>query len=379
MLESPPLGLYIHVPWCVRKCPYCDFNSHASKGELPERQYVEALLRDFEADREFLQGRQVETVFIGGGTPSLFHPSSYAALFSGLRTMAQFADDMECTLEANPGTVEASRFAGYREAGINRLSLGIQSFDDAQLRRLGRIHDSAQARRAIEVCRAAGFDNFNIDLMHGLPGQVAEEALEDLRRTLEFEPAHVSWYQLTIEPNTEFYSRPPVLPDEEVCFEMQVAGIGLLAASGLDRYETSAYARSGRRSRHNLNYWSFGDYIGIGAGASGKITVPQDNRILRTRKVKQPSRYLEPAGAFGAECTDVAGDQLPLEFMMNAMRLMDGFEPSLYERRTGHSFGSITKQLEYLRSLGLLDLDAQWVKPTEKGRLFVNTLLEEFL
>jgi len=379
MLALPPLSLYIHVPWCVRKCPYCDFNSHAADGELPEQAYLAALLEDFRRDSEYLQNRPLHSIFIGGGTPSLLSPGFYDRLLNGLAGLAQFADGMECTLEANPGTVEAARFADYRSLGINRLSLGIQSFDDHALQALGRIHSGAAAAAAIDVCRSAGFDNFNLDIMYGLPGQHPDQALNDLQRAISFAPAHLSWYQLTLEPNTAFYSRPPPLPDEDAIAAMMDDGLALLQDAGLARYEISAYARPGRRSVHNLNYWQFGDYLGIGAGASGKLTLPAEGRRIRTRKVKQPSHYLARQGNFLAEETDIAPDSLDLEFLMNALRLIDGFTVELYEARTGKSFGTLRKRLEYPAAEGLLRVTDTRVVPTDKGVLFTNSLLEHFL
>jgi len=379
MLVLPPLSLYIHIPWCVRKCPYCDFNSHESKGELPEQEYLRALLGDLENDLAAVQGRELQSVFIGGGTPSLMSAGFYDELFSRLNGAVNFAHDVEITLEANPGTVEASRFADYRTLGINRLSLGIQSFDDLALKTLGRIHDGEEARDAIGICRRAGFENFNLDIMYALPGQTAEQAMDDLGEALQFEPTHLSWYQLTLEPNTAFYSKPPVLPEEHSVLTIMQSGLMRLEQAGLQRYEISAYSVQGQQSRHNLNYWQFGDYLGIGAGASGKITRIENNQIVRTRKVRQPTHYLSCKGEYLAEQQTIQQDDLDLEFMMNALRLIDGFEPGLYERHTGKSFSAIGKKLECLQEEGLLRLTPGRIAPTEKGVLFTNNLLEKFL
>jgi putative oxygen-independent coproporphyrinogen III oxidase len=379
MLELPPLSLYIHIPWCIRKCPYCDFNSHAADGELPEQEYLQALLDDFSADLAHVGGRELQSIFIGGGTPSLMSPGFYDRLLDQLNDGMNFSAEIEITLEANPGSVEASRFADYRSLGINRLSLGIQSFSDHSLTVLGRIHDSSEARNAIDIGREAGFDNFNLDIMYALPNQTPEQALADLQEAVKFEPAHLSWYQLTVEPNTAFFSKPPVLPAEDSVLSMMDAGLTLLEREGLQRYEISAYALPGRQSRHNLNYWQFGDYLGIGAGASGKITRPNDNQIVRTRKVRQPSHYLSCLGDYLAERHVVEQDSLDIEFMMNSLRLTGGFEADLYERRTGNSFSAVRKKLECLQDEGMLRLTSSRVVPTEKGVLFTNNLLEQFL
>jgi len=379
MLELPPLSLYIHVPWCVRKCPYCDFNSHEAAGEIPEAGYVQALCDDFDQDLPLTQGRKIESIFIGGGTPSLFSAGAYQQLFAHLRRQADLSDDCEITLEANPGTAEAEKFSAYRDAGINRLSIGIQSFDDTQLKTLGRIHDAAEASTAISIATAAGFDNFNLDLMHGLPGQTSQQAIADLETALAFAPAHLSWYQLTIEPNTVFYRHPPTIPREEHIIEMQDAGRDLLSQHGFERYEISAYARAGRRSRHNLNYWTFGDYLGIGAGAHGKITQPTSGTIHRTRKIKQPGHYLVNTISRMAEQTRLSTEELPLEFLLNGLRLRQGFSQKLFESRTGVPFSSIGKQVEYLIAQDMLVRDEALIRPTDKGYDLLNSLLEEFV
>jgi oxygen-independent coproporphyrinogen-3 oxidase len=379
MIALPPLSLYIHVPWCVRKCPYCDFNSHEAGPLLPEAEYVEALLADLRQDLSFVQGRPVHSVFLGGGTPSLFSPEAYARLFSGLRRELEFADDVEITLEANPGTVEQEKFRAYRELGINRLSIGVQSFAPAQLEALGRIHGREEALRAGEAARAAGYDNFNIDLMHGLPGQSVPAAVEDLRQAIALQPSHLSWYQLTIEPNTVFYRQPPVLPDDDTLWSIQEAGQQVLAEAGYRQYEVSAYARPGRECRHNRNYWEFGDYLALGAGAHGKIT--RTEGVWRYAKTRLPRDYLAAArGArFSATQGFVREDELVFEFMLNALRLREGIAAALFSARTGVSLDAIASTLAALREEGLLVADAARLACTPTGLNYLNTVLERFL
>lgn len=381
LLALPPLSLYVHVPWCIRKCPYCDFNSHQSNGELPENEYIAALLGDFEQDLPYLQGRAIQSIFIGGGTPSLFSAHAYDTLLNGLLRHASFSDDIEITLEANPGTAEMAKFADYRRVGINRLSIGIQSFDDAQLRHLGRIHGSDESRRAIDFARRAGFDNFNLDIMYGLKDQSEQQALADLHEALAHEPEHLSWYQLTIEPNTEFYKRPPTLPPEDDLIAIQDAGLALLQRSGFQRYEISAFARNSRRARHNLNYWRFGDYLGIGAGAHGKITLPEEQRLLRTRKNRQPNHYLQGATQhqFTAGSEDIVHEDIALEYLLNVLRLQEGFTTKAFETATGLPYRVIRKQVESLLGKSLLCMENDVIRPTAKGHQFLNTVLEEFL
>ncbi len=491
MLELPPLGLYVHTPWCARKCPYCDFNSHERPGGgIPEAEYVERLLADLERElareqrtvdssgpagtaagsaggsacasnpgsssltsresgrchfgtslsrsasttragtaagsaggsacalnpgsssltsresgrRHFgtslsrsasttrtgapARGpshfgtpdgttvRRIETVFFGGGTPSLFQPESFARLLDKLRAGGRLAPDAEITLEANPGTAEAARFAGYRKAGINRLSVGAQSFSDAALARLGRIHGSREAREAIAMARAAGFDNINIDLMFGLPGQSREAALRDLETAIELRPEHISWYQLTLEPNTVFWRRPPPLPAEDDLYAMQRAGVKLLAEAGYARYEVSAFALDDKHCRHNANYWAFGDYLGIGAGAHGKLTEPEANRILRTRKTRQPNHYLAPGEPTIVE--EVPEAERPLEFLMNALRRPRGFRVGDFERRTGIAFETIQQKIECLAKRKLLQSNGDFVRATALGYRFLDSILGEF-
>ena len=370
----PPLALYVHLPWCVRKCPYCDFNSHEQKGPLPEQEYVNALITDLEGLLPSVWGRRISSVFIGGGTPSLFSAASIDHLLSEVRARIVLEPDAEITLEANPGTVEAGRFRGYREAGVNRISLGIQSFDDSMLKALGRIHDGEEARRAIGIAQAS-FDNLNLDLMYGLPGQTLEAARKDIEEGARFGTPHLSAYQLTIEPNTTFYSRPPELPGHDLGADMQRMVEEVLAGAGFGHYETSAFAKPGRRCRHNLNYWEFGDYLGVGAGAHGKISFP--DRITRHERTKSPREYL--SGDINLRERVVLAAELPFEFMLNALRLVEGFPVELFAARTGQQLAKIERQLSAAEAKGLLLRDWQRIAPTERGRLFLNELLELFL
>lgn len=394
MLTLPPLSLYIHVPWCVKKCPYCDFNSHENDTDsLPEEEYIAALLDDLTHDLAYVQGRDIISIFIGGGTPSLLSADAYQTLFAGLQQHLNFADDIEITLEANPGTAERDKFADYYRLGINRLSLGVQSFSATQLGNLGRIHDPADAERAIDYARNAGFRRLNIDIMYGLQDQTPEQALDDLSRAIHFSPEHISWYQLTVEPNTAFYNHPPPLPPEDTLIAIQDAGLALLAANGYQRYEISAFARPGEASRHNINYWQFGDYLGIGAGAHGKLTQPGKGRILRLRKRKQPAHYLAAARhshsqsdrnllvryPYLADAAPIEAAELPIEFLLNALRLRQGFTPAQYEQRTGLAFSDLAKQVELLQQQQLLTTEGGLVRTTDKGYQFLNSVLEAFL
>jgi len=378
--ERIPLSLYVHLPWCVAKCPYCDFNSHARRSELPERAYVDALLADLERDLAETGGRPLQTIFLGGGTPSLFSPEAIAVLLEGIARRAPVTPGAEITLEANPGTVDESRFAGFREAGVNRLSLGVQSFDDGLLKAIGRIHDAATAARAVESARRAGFDNLNLDLMFALPGQTQAQARSDLTRALSLQPEHISRYQLTLEPGTPFHHRPPSLPDADAAWDMQRQGGGLLRKAGYRQYEVSAWARPGRRCRHNLNYWRFGDYLGIGAGAHGKLTLP-GGRLVRTAKVRQPGYYLARAGGDArlAERREVTGGERAFEFMLNALRLNEGAPVGLFRRRTGLGGRSIARRVDRARRRGLLRADLERFQPTALGRRFLDDLVAEFL
>jgi oxygen-independent coproporphyrinogen-3 oxidase len=374
----PPLSLYIHIPWCIRKCPYCDFNSHELRSDLPERDYVAALIADLDMALPSIWGRTVYTVFFGGGTPSVFRPESIAQIIAAVRARLRLLPDAEITLEANPGTVDAARFAGFRDAGVNRLSIGIQSFDARHLRALGRIHDDRGAREAVEAARQS-FDNFNLDLMYGLPGQSMDEALSDIDVALSYAPTHISAYHLTIEPNTLFHRAPPALPDDDLCAEMQEAIEARLAAAGFDNYETSAFARPGRRCQHNLNYWLFGDYLGIGAGAHGKLSFP--DRVVRQMRSKHPRHYLDAAGTAASLQDDheVARADLPFEFMMNALRLTEGFPLAMFEERTGLSSNLVLRALDRAEKDGLIERDHLSVRPSVRGRRFLNELLQRFL
>ena len=372
----PPLSLYIHVPWCVRKCPYCDFNSHAFTGTIPESAYLQALLEDLDQDLAFATDRPIETVFIGGGTPSLMSGDFYDRLFRELRARLAFATNAEITLEANPGTLEAGRFDAFRAAGINRLSIGVQSFNPDHLKTLGRIHDADAAHRAIRAARRAGFDNFNIDLMHGLPGQTPGQALEDIQTALDYKPPHLSWYQLTLEPNTEFYSRPPELPDDDHLWDIYRRGSDYLHQHGYEDYEVSAWSLQGRASRHNLNYWTFGDYLALGAGAHGKISLV-DGGIRRYWKTRQPDASLNRIGSRTAGSDAIAVDDLPLEFLMNALRLKEGVDESLFSERTGLPLTTVGVKLEQLRNEKLLVSDR--LQATDLGQRYLNSLLERFL
>jgi putative oxygen-independent coproporphyrinogen III oxidase len=371
----PPLALYVHIPWCVRKCPYCDFNSHEKGGALPEGEYVEALFRDLEELLPKVWGRRLTSVFIGGGTPSLFAPDSIDRLLSGVRARLTLEPEAEITLEANPGTVEAGRFKGFRAAGVNRISVGVQSLDDRMLKKLGRIHDSGEARRAIESALAS-FDNVNLDLMYGLPGQDLEMARADLEQALALGTPHLSAYQLTIEPNTVFFSRPPKLPEHDLTADMQVMIEEILEKNDFQHYETSAFAKPGRRSRHNLNYWQFGDYLGIGAGAHGKISFP--DRITRHSRMKQPREFLSAQSSL-VEDREIPASELPFEFALNALRLTDGFPPGLFAERTGLPSSILEKPLKEAEAKGLLQMSWDRIAPTARGRLFLNELLELFL
>jgi len=387
----PPLSLYVHIPWCVRKCPYCDFNSHEVKGaqvagdgpllnldSALEQRYIQALIADLDRALPQVWGRTVYTVFFGGGTPSLLSARGLDELLSAIRARLPLAPDAEITLEANPGTFEAQKFHEFRALGINRLSIGIQSFNPAHLKALGRIHDAAQARSAIDIARSS-FDNFNLDLMYALPGQTLAQAMEDIDAAIGFSPAHVSAYHLTIEPNTLFYRHPPKVPDDDASADMQQAIEVRLAGVGYRHYETSAFAQPGREAKHNLNYWSFGDYLGIGAGAHGKLSFAE--RILRQMRYKQPREYTEKAldGAAVQEEQTVTADSLPFEFMMNALRLIDGFDLSLFTERTGLPLHGLRKELQEAESRGLIERDHLRLRPTLKGQRFLNDLLQIFL
>jgi oxygen-independent coproporphyrinogen-3 oxidase len=374
----PPLSLYVHFPWCVKKCPYCDFNSHEAQGAIPEHEYLDALNADLEAVLPLIWGRRVHTVFIGGGTPSLLSAAGLERLLADVRARVNLEADAEITLEANPGTVEAKRFRTYRDAGVNRLSLGVQSLNDRHLRALGRIHDATEARAALAIA-ASTFENFNVDLMYALPGQTLEEAEADLRGVLGFSPPHLSLYHLTIEPNTVFAKFPPGIPDDELALDMQERLLAILAGEGLMRYEISAFARHKRKARHNLNYWHFGDYLGIGAGAHSKISFA--HRIVRQTRPRQPKTYLERAavGASLFDETEVSSGQLPFEFFLNALRLVEGVPSSQFSERLGLPLSVVADALQRARQKGLLANDPLRLRATALGLDFLNDLQALFL
>ncbi|VXA96381.1 putative oxidoreductase [Pseudomonas sp. 8AS] len=376
--QLPPLALYIHIPWCVRKCPYCDFNSHAAGPSLPEEEYVDALLADLDADLRHVHGRTLSSIFFGGGTPSLFSARALGRLLEGVERRVGFAGDIEITLEANPGTFEQAKFRDYRRLGINRLSIGVQSFQEAKLKALGRIHDGNEAVRAADMARAAGFDNFNLDLMHGLPEQSIEDALFDLRTAIAQGPTHLSWYQLTMEPNTVFWSQPPALPEDDLLWDIQEAGQALLAEQGYAQYEVSAYAQAGQAARHNLNYWTFGDFLGIGAGAHAKLSSPA-GQIARSWKTRLPKDYLDPAKTFQAGERLLTADELPFEFLMNALRLTEGVPASLFTARTGLPLAQLDGARREAEARKLLLADPTRLVATREGQLFLNDLLQHFL
>ncbi len=379
--EYPPLTLYIHFPWCIRKCPYCDFNSHAVKDEIPETQYIDALIADLEQHAPDIWSRSVESVFIGGGTPSLLSSEALDRLLGKVRALTKLEPRAEITLEANPGTFEALRFKEYRQSGINRLSIGVQSFNDKHLKALGRIHGASEAISACETAISAGFDNFNIDLMHGLPDQTTDDAIADVKQALDLQATHLSYYQLTLEPNTLFAANPPQLPDEKTLADSQEAGKALIAEAGLEQYEVSAYARTRHRCHHNLNYWLFGDYLGIGAGAHSKLSFPAHNTIIRHSKARHPADYLKTAESVDRIRGEVSVSpaETRLEFMMNALRLNDGFSVQDFEGRTGESIASVRRTLEKAEKEGLIEYQLQQIKTTELGANYLDTVLQLFM
>ena len=375
-----PLSLYIHLPWCIKKCPYCDFNSHAKTvSKTDESSYIEALLKDIQFEAFRIKDREINTIFIGGGTPSLFSVKSLSRLIIELKKILNISNSPEITLEANPGSAEAENFAGYFEQGVNRLSIGVQSFDDNNLSRLGRVHDSNQAIKAIEAAQEAGFSNFNIDLMYGLPGQTLHQALDDLNRAITLQPTHISWYELTIEPNTFFYSHQPQLPHEDAVWQMHIEGKSLLENKSYMQYEVSAYGK--KQCLHNLNYWRFGDYMGIGAGAHGKITNPETGAIERFSRTKIPDTYIKKAGNQNVitNVQRVTSADLAFEFMLNAFRLTNGFDLDLFTERTALPLEMITKKLELAKSQRFLNIENSIVQPTVKGTQYLNDLIEIFL
>jgi putative oxygen-independent coproporphyrinogen III oxidase len=380
LASLPPLSLYIHIPWCVRKCPYCDFNSHNAPRELPQREYVDALLRDLDQDLPLAHGRELRSIFFGGGTPSLFSADSIARILQGMNARLAFARDIEITLETNPGTIEHAPFPGYRAAGVNRISFGVQSFNDAALARIGRIHSAADADRAVKQAQDAGIENLNLDLMYALPQQTLAGALDDVEKAILLQTPHLSHYQLTLEPNTQFAANPPPLPDDDAAWDMQEACQARLAQAGLAQYEVSAYARAGAECAHNLNYWRFGDYLGVGAGAHAKATLP-DGQIRRRWKLRAPRGYLEYAGTprgIGGD-DPIAPEQVPFEFMLNALRLNGGFPLADFTARTGLGTATIAAALAHTRQRGWLEIADGQVRATETGRRFLNDVIAAFL
>ena len=378
MLELPPLSLYVHIPWCVRKCPYCDFNSHESDAKIPENDYLQALFRDLTNDLPWVQNRKIHSIFFGGGTPSLFSANAIEKIIQRAETLIGFEDDIEITLEANPGTAEQQKFADFNAAGVNRLSIGVQSFNNDHLSALGRIHDGDNALKAIEMAQICGFERFNIDLMHGLPNQTRVQAISDLETAINTGATHISWYQLTIEPNTAFYSKPPILPIEDQLADIQDLGQQTLAKAGFEQYEISAFARNDQQCKHNINYWQFGDYLGIGAGAHGKITLPDQNSIIRSAKTRLPKHYLNQDSSALTSDTPIAQDQLALEFMMNGLRLTDGVKKGLLNSRTGLSTDQIEEKIEQLNQEGFLKHHPSNYCTTNLGARFLDTLLQRF-
>lgn len=378
MLQLPPLSLYVHIPWCVRKCPYCDFNSHEAGQTIPEQDYVRALIEDLKADLAWVQGRKLHSIFFGGGTPSLFSGQAIGNILKAAEKLIGFETDIEITLEANPGTFEQQKFSDFYSAGVNRLSIGIQSFNNQHLQRLGRIHDGEQAIKAIATAQLAGFNNFNIDLMHGLPEQSLEQAQADIQQAIDSGAQHISWYQLTIEPNTAFYSKPPPLPNDDRLADIQQGGMNLLHEHQFGQYEVSAFALHGQTSRHNINYWEFGDYLGIGAGAHGKITLPEQDSVIRTSKTRQPDHYLAREGSLLVQNSAISRDEMALEFMMNGLRLKNGVATEYFIPRTGLDKLSVATQVADLQRKGLMEPDSDRYKTTHLGYQFLNTVLQSF-
>ena len=376
-MNNIPLALYVHIPWCVRKCPYCDFNSHQDKA-MDEQAYVQALLEDLQQDQALAQGREIDTLFFGGGTPSLFKAESFDFLLQQIHNIVTIKSNAEITLEANPGTFEYEKFKAYREVGINRLSVGVQSFNQQKLQSLGRIHNSQEAINAISTAREVGFEKLNIDLMHGLPDQNQAQALADLEQALALQPSHLSWYQLTIEPNTQFYSKPPILPEEDTLWEIEQSGKALLKQHGFIQYETSAYSQPEQQCRHNINYWQFGDYLAIGAGAHGKITDPQSKTIQRFHKTRLPQDYLNKQKDFCSKSQIIQPQELAFEFFMNAFRLHRPINKSLFSERSFLPLSSVQNQLQRAQELGLISQTEEHWQTTEMGNRFLNSLLQLF-
>ncbi|MEZ8742911.1 radical SAM family heme chaperone HemW [Photobacterium swingsii] len=381
-MQVPPLSLYVHIPWCVQKCPYCDFNSHALKADIPELDYIDALLDDLDIDLAAYQlddsARPLHSIFIGGGTPSLISPPEIGRLLAGIQARIPFSDNIEITMEANPGTVEAGRFDAYRQVGVNRISIGVQSFQDEKLTRLGRIHGSDEAKKAALLATDAGLNSFNLDLMHGLPDQSLDDAMSDLKQAIAQNPPHLSWYQLTIEPNTLFYSKPPTLPDDDNLWDIFEQGHQLLADAGYVQYEISGYSKPGYQCRHNLNYWRFGDYLGIGCGSHGKVSFA-DGRIIRTVKVKHPRGYLNPTKPYLDQATEVALEDRPFEFFMNRFRLLEACPKQDFVDRTGLPLSAIAPTINWAIEQNFLQDQGDKWQITEHGKLFLNDLLAAFV
>lgn len=378
MLNLPPLSLYIHIPWCIKKCPYCDFNSHVATSVIPEADYVKAVIEDLKNDLPWVQGRKLHSIFFGGGTPSLFSGFSIGAVLREAERLIGFENNIEITLEANPGVMDQQNFSDLYAAGVNRLSIGIQSFNDTHLKSLGRVHDSQDALSAIDIAQSSGFSNFNIDLMHGLPNQSIANAINDIEIAVSSGASHISWYQLTIEPNTEFYSRPPILPVDDRLADIQRSGLHIIKKNNYSQYEVSAFARNGQKSRHNVNYWQFGDYLGIGAGAHGKVTIPEDNQVIRTTKTRQPKDYLNRVGSPLAKKIEISKEDIILEFMMNGLRLNNGVPTHYLSSRTGLDEKSIKQKVSKLQSQGLMESSALRYQTTSLGYQFLNTVLQSF-
>jgi oxygen-independent coproporphyrinogen-3 oxidase len=378
VLALPPLSLYIHIPWCIKKCPYCDFNSHVTDSVIPEADYVRAVIEDLKADLPWVQGRKLHSIFFGGGTPSLFSGFAIGAILKEAEHLIGFEADAEITLEANPGVMDQKNFSDLYAAGVNRLSIGIQSFNDVHLNSLGRIHGSHDALSAIDIAQSSGFRNFNLDLMHGLPNQSIASAINDIEIALNSGASHISWYQLTIEPNTEFFSHPPALPVEDRLAEIQQLGLNVIKSNNYRQYEVSAFAKDRQESRHNVNYWQFGDYLGIGAGAHGKITILEENQLIRTTKTRQPKDYLNRVGRPLARKIEISKEDIVLEFMMNGLRLKAGIPVHYLSMRTGVDEKSIEQKVSKLQSQGLMEPSAVRYQTTSLGYQFLNTVLQSF-
>jgi putative oxygen-independent coproporphyrinogen III oxidase len=381
LLSNPPLSLYVHMPWCVRKCPYCDFNSHTAPEKLATEEYIDALIADLEQDLPLVWGRPVQSIYFGGGTPSLFPATSIATFLSAIRARLDLRPDVEITLEANPGTIEHDSFSAYAQAGINRVSLGVQSFDDELLERLGRIHGRQDIEQSLRSLKSAGIDNFNIDLMYALPGQAAEQSKRDIELAIQANPAHISFYQLTIEPNTAFAARPPTLPLDDLAWDMQQRGLDMLEAAGYEQYEISAFSKPGLQSRHNMNYWRYGDFLAIGAGAHGKITTPVDGKVQRYAKHRHPKRYLSgvESGDWRAELRLLGDEERIFEFFLNQLRLREGVYIGDFSARTGLPWQAVEFRVQKAVDKGLLEVSQARLRPTDLGWRFVNDIQQMFL